>query len=159
MAVIVDLRPDAKHIPNLVRILLSLIVLSVGVVGCRTDRVQDCTVGKPVWTTVVDRTTEVRQHYHSNGNPYSETAYILRLRADGFTNVFDLDVTKATYDRAIVNGKPNRLKFDLGRMTYGTSWDAILCICCIVCWVAGCIFTLINSVGYIVDYHTHIRRR
>jgi hypothetical protein len=156
MAVIVDLRKDLHTTARVIGFLIGLSIALAGLGGCNSKIAEDCNSTRDVWTSVKDRGTFTRTIHDSNGNHRNETVYELQLVADGYERVFDLEVTKETYDRAYKNGIPNRLNFKLDGHTYMPAWYVWVIILSFFACIGGGVLAGYNVIHWLVDYNTRI---
>lgn len=153
MAVIVDLRENIHTAARLIQFLIGLSLLLAGLGGCNSKIAEDCSSTRDVWTSVKGRNIFTRTVHESHGNYHDETVYELQLVADGYEKVFDLEVTKETYDRAYKNGIPNRLNFKLPGYTYMPTWYSWVIMLSFLACLGGAGFALWNLVIYMYDYN------
>lgn len=151
MPTIIDLRPLTNAARHITLIVVYVVMCIIGVAGCHSDLSEETCSDKPTWTTVLGKNT-----YRETINSQEHTVYELTLRADGRTNDFKLRVDKPTYDRAFVNNKPNRLNFNLNRSDYGSGWEPLFVVLCILLMLAGGIFAIVECVRYIIDINDHL---
>lgn len=154
MAVIVDLRKDIHTIERAINFLIGLLIALAGLGGCNSKIAEDCNSTRDVWTSVKDRGTFTRSVYDGNGNSRSKTVYELQLVADGYERVFDLEVTKETYDRAYKNGVPNKLNFKLDGYTYMPTWYSWVIVLSFFACLGGGVLAGYNVIHWLVDYNT-----
>lgn len=127
MPTFVDLRPPIKKW-LFVWWALSIAFLLFGCIGCNSDFSKNLDITSGVWVTVVDRIQESETRYDSKGNKYIENVDKLICIADGHTNKFKLNVTRDTWNKAIINGKKQRMKFQLEGYEYAPRWHLLAAI-------------------------------
>ena len=125
MPTFVDLRPPIKK-QRFVWWALSMALLLFGCIGCSSDFSKNLDITSSVWVTVVDRIQETETRWDSKGNKYMENADKLICIADGYTNKFKLNVTRDTWNQAIINGKKQKMKFRLEGYEYAPWWHRLL---------------------------------
>lgn len=152
MAVIVDLREDIHTIERAINFLVGLLIALAGLGGCNSKIAEDCNSTRDVWTSVKDRGTFTRSVYDGNDNSRNETVYELQLVADGYEKIFDLEVTKETYDRAYKNGVPNKLNFKLEGSTYMPTWYVWVIILSFFACIGGGVLAGYNVIHWLVDF-------